>query len=66
MLLIAQVFKAGDMLEIGEANDAGGAGPVLGDDEFGFSGFRAVFVVIVVPIEEEDKVGVLFEGTTFP
>ncbi len=66
-----EVFEAGAFAEVGEVDGAGRAVALLGDDDFrlafGFGVGLAVFVAVVVrlPVDEGDDVGVLLDGAGF-
>src|SRR5699024_4581949 len=51
---------------VGDGDCAGPSCPVLGDDEVHFPGSFVVGVCCPWPVDEDDDVGVLLQGTGFP
>ena len=57
-----EVLEPGEVLEEGQLDGAGRAVAVLGDDQLGDARL-VVGVVVLGPVEQEDDVGVLLDGT---
>src|SRR5579859_5873662 len=50
----------------GHGDRVGGSAAVLGDNEVSLAGPGGFLVVVVVPVQQDDHVGVGFDGAGFP
>src|SRR5680860_167977 len=65
-LVRLHVGEARVALDEGQLGLADGTVPLLADDDLGDALVGAVLVVDLVPVDEEDEVGVLLDGPRFP
>ena len=64
-LVMGRVLKANVATHEGEFDGVRWAVALLADDHFGQAFVRGFLVVLLIPVNEHDHVGVLFDGARF-